>query len=245
MSKRSVGVVNRQVRQSDASQAKSSGRPSLLMKPVPSLPEVVGGDDGIPGDDDEIDEEVDSDSMTEMLTMLQELQKRKATKASARTVAFQNQKAALFAEARKRSDTVIREGAAALDQARATIADIRAQEASQDSMLSSLKALWESQDGCVQDLLGTLNGIIDDLAPRRAEQINEASAMRMCAVAGPTCLLIHNPTTVVEAHVVALESSRRNLLAQAQASVEENIENQKIATDASNLIKHYKALLRS
>ncbi|KAI0822738.1 hypothetical protein BC628DRAFT_638191 [Trametes gibbosa] len=175
---------------------------------------------------EDMDGEGEDDSMAEMLTMLREIQKRKASKTSVRTAAFQNQKAALFSDARKRVDKAVRDGASAVDEARTTILGLRSQEVHQEGALASFKALWEVQDDCVQSLLHDLSGMIENLAHRRAEQINEASA-------------------TLEAHIAERESSRKRLLAQASVCIEENIENQKIATDASALIKHYKALLRS
>lgn len=162
--------------------------------------------------------------------------------------------------------------------------DLKAKEVSQEAALTSLKVLWDNQEvcaymalrnilnilskDCVQDILSNFNGIIEDLAHRRAEQINEASAMctssatRTCC--GSRACAHWSVPPPVEAHVSEREKSRRKLLAQASACIEENMENQKvrrlceyycarafaytslqIATDADNLIKHYKALLRS
>ncbi|OSD08510.1 hypothetical protein PYCCODRAFT_1429570 [Trametes coccinea BRFM310] len=178
------------------------------------IEDAVGEDDG------------DDENMAEMLAMLQEFQKRKASKTSARSVAFQTQKAAMFAEARMRVDDAVRSGIASIEHARTTILDLKAQEVSQEAALISLKALLESQDECVQGLLSTQNGVIEDLAHRRAEQIDEASAM-------------------LETQAIEREKSRKRLIASARSSIEENIEQQKVATDASNLIKHFKALIRS
>ncbi|KAI0780586.1 hypothetical protein BD413DRAFT_6231 [Trametes elegans] len=172
------------------------------------------------------DGEGEDESMMEMLSVLQEFQKRKASKSSARSVAFQNQKTMLFAEARKKVEQTLRDGTAAIDQARSTIAHLQSREVSQEGTLGALKGLWIGQDNCVQVVLGDCNKIIEDLAHRRAEQINESSAM-------------------LEAHMVERENSRRRLLAHARVCIEENIENQKIITDANSLMKHYKALLRS
>ncbi|KAI0373006.1 hypothetical protein BV20DRAFT_938755 [Pilatotrama ljubarskyi] len=116
--------------------------------------------------------------MAEMLTMLQEFQKRKATKTSARSITFQNAKSALFSDARKKVDKAVRDGTTALENAHAAIINVKAKEISQESALASLKSLWDSQDECVQDLVGNLSGVIEDLAHRRAAQINETSAMR-------------------------------------------------------------------
>ncbi|EIW60266.1 uncharacterized protein TRAVEDRAFT_77599, partial [Trametes versicolor FP-101664 SS1] len=114
-------------------------------------------------------------SMTEMLVMLQEIQKRKVSKTSARTVAFQKEKAALFASARQRVDKAVRVGGVSIEKARTTMLDLKAKEVSQEAALTSLKVLWDNQEDCVQDILSNFNGIIEDLAHRRAEQINEAS----------------------------------------------------------------------
>ncbi|KAI9065375.1 hypothetical protein FKP32DRAFT_485507 [Trametes sanguinea] len=168
----------------------------------------------------------EDENMVDMLAMLQEFQKRKASKASARSVAFQNQKATMFADARKRVDEIVRSGIASVENARATILDLKAQEVSQEAALISLKAFLESQDDCVQGLLSTFNGVIEDLAHRRAGQIDEASAM-------------------LESQAVERDKSRKRLIASARSSIEENIEQQKVATDANNLIKHFKALIRS
>ncbi|KAI0647403.1 hypothetical protein C8Q79DRAFT_625148 [Trametes meyenii] len=164
--------------------------------------------------------------MVEMLVMLQEFQKRKASKTSARSVAFQNQKDALFADARKRVEKVVCDGYLSIEKARATILDLKAKEVSPERTLTPLKALWESQDECVQGLLHDCNGIIEDLAHRRAQEIDQASAM-------------------LEIQAVERERSRRQLIANARTCIEENLENQKVATDAKNLIKHYKALLNA
>ncbi|KAH9901466.1 hypothetical protein C8Q73DRAFT_246399 [Cubamyces lactineus] len=167
----------------------------------------------------------DTISMAEMLAMLHEFQKRKASKTSARSITFQNQKNALSTNARQTAEKAIRNGAAAIEQARVTILDFKAQEVSQEATLVSLKALLESQDDCVQAVLDNLNGVIEDLSHRRAKQIDDASAM-------------------LEAQALARERSRKRLVEHARARIEENLEHQKTVTDASNLIKHYKALLR-
>ncbi|KAI0672870.1 hypothetical protein C8Q78DRAFT_685391 [Trametes maxima] len=164
--------------------------------------------------------------MVEMLVMLKEFQKRKASKTSARSVAFQNQKAMLFADARKRAEKAVREGFSSVEKARATILDLKAQEVSQEGNLASLKVLWESQDECVQGLLRDCCGIVEDLAHRRAEEIDQASAM-------------------LELQAAERERSRRRLVENARTCIEENLESQKVATDAKNLIKHYKALLNA
>ncbi|KAI8989766.1 hypothetical protein BD414DRAFT_536147 [Trametes punicea] len=183
------------------------------------------GDREMADNDEESGGDAEDENMVEMLAMLQEFQKRKATKTSARCAAFQTQKAAMFNEARKKVDDVVRNGAASIEKARATVLELRSQEVSPEAILISLRSLWESQHECVQGLSSSYNAIIEDLAHRRAEQIDEASAM-------------------LESQALEREASRKRLLTQARTCIEENIEHQKVATDANKLIKHYKALLR-
>ncbi|PIL24300.1 hypothetical protein GSI_14053 [Ganoderma sinense ZZ0214-1] len=179
----------------------------------------VDGEDAAGEDDD------DTDSMMEMLAVLQEFQKRKASKSSARSVAFQKEKDALFATARKKAEDTSCQLPDS-DKARVLVSELKAKEFSQEGALNELKILLGSQDECVQNLLGHLNGLIEDLSHRRAAQINEASAM-------------------LEAQAAAREKSRKRLCGLANARMTENMENQKIAADATALIKHYKSLLLS
>ncbi|KAI0723894.1 hypothetical protein C8T65DRAFT_91397 [Cerioporus squamosus] len=182
-------------------------------------------------------------SLAEMFTVLQELQseltafvvishrddpftERKASKSSARSAAFQNEKAALFAAARKRAEGAVRTGTTSIEKARTTVAELKAQEASPEAILSKLRALRESHDETVEGLLGHLTGVIEDLSHRRAAQTNESSA-------------------TLESHPLAREKSRKRLCTFARSQMAQNIENQKLAADASALMKHYKSLLLS
>ncbi|KZT09610.1 uncharacterized protein LAESUDRAFT_512954 [Laetiporus sulphureus 93-53] len=165
--------------------------------------------------------------MLEMLSMLQQIQKHKASKTSSHSnTAFQNEKTALFSGARKEVETIVHDGVTYIDQCKARIAELRAQETSQDDHFKDLSLLWKNHDECIRGLLGTYPSLIENLSHRRAEYINDASAM-------------------LEAHAVGRQRSRRRLVMNARARMDENIENQKLATDATALIKHYKALLLS
>ncbi|KAM5531728.1 hypothetical protein V8D89_014577 [Ganoderma adspersum] len=180
----------------------------------------------VDGEDVAGEDEDDADSMMEMLAVLQEFQKRKASKSSARSLAFQREKDALFTAARKKAEDTVRQGMESLDKACVLVSDLKAKEVSQEGALNELKMLLGSQDECVQSLLGHLNGLIEDLSHRRAAQINEASAM-------------------LEAQAAARDKSRKRLCGLANTRMTENMENQKIAADATTLIKHYKSLLLS
>ncbi|KAH9952083.1 hypothetical protein B0H21DRAFT_12919 [Amylocystis lapponica] len=165
-----------------------------------------------------LDEE---NNMVEMLKMLDEYKKRKA---STRSVAFQSKKNALFDEARKNASAVVRDGVAQIEQCKTTVAELRSQEISQDKRLNTLLVLWKNQDDIIRTVIAAYPPLIEDLSHRRADQINEASAM-------------------LEAHCVERQDSRRRLIKNAKARMDENLESQKLATDANALIKHYKALL--
>ncbi|TFK94782.1 hypothetical protein K466DRAFT_508833 [Polyporus arcularius HHB13444] len=177
-------------------------------------------------EDDGADDDGEDDNLAEMFTVLQELQKRKASKSSARSAAFQNEKAALFAAARKRAQGAIRTGTTSIEKARTTVAELKTQETSPEATLSKLRALWESHDETVQGLLGHLTSVVEDVSHRRAAQTNESSS-------------------ILESQPLAREKSRKKLCAFAHSQMSQNIENQKLAADASALIKRYKALLLS
>ncbi|KAI0748497.1 hypothetical protein C8Q80DRAFT_1172159 [Daedaleopsis nitida] len=167
--------------------------------------DIMDVDDEEGGDEDDAEDE----SMVEMLTILQELQKRKATKSSARSAVFQKDKAALFAAARHRAEKAVRNGTASIDKARATVADLKAKEVSQEATLRKLKVLWEGHEECVQGLLGHLTGVVEDLSHRRASRIDESSAS-------------------LEAQSIARGKSRKRLCTMAKLRMAENMENQKV-----------------
>ncbi|KZT71265.1 hypothetical protein DAEQUDRAFT_724209 [Daedalea quercina L-15889] len=184
---------------------------------------AVDMDEDIELQNDE-EEQGDENGMLEMLSMLQEFQKRKASKTSTRSVAFQTKKNALFTEVRKNVDTIVREGAVYIDQCKARLAELKAQEISQEKNLQDLSALWQNQEDTVRSLLKTYPTLIEDLSHRRAAQTNDASEM-------------------VEAHAQERQESRKRLIHLAKARADEILERQKLATDATAFIKHYKALL--
>ncbi|KAF9819753.1 hypothetical protein IEO21_01844 [Rhodonia placenta] len=143
-----------------------------------SIDSKAGLEDEIEDDtDDVVINGDDENGMMEMLTMLQEFQKRKASKTFSRATVFHNKKNALFTDARKNVDAVVRDGMAYIDQCLAKISELKAQETSQENNFKDLSRLWENHEEIIQNLLGTYPTIIEDLSHRRAEQINEASAM--------------------------------------------------------------------
>ncbi|KAF7799568.1 hypothetical protein EIP86_010805 [Pleurotus ostreatoroseus] len=177
---------------------------------------------GIAEFDDEVDVDED-DSMLEILGMLKEFQKRKTTKASTASNAFQTKKNALYTSARKSADSALRDGVAYIEQYQSRLADLRAQEVSQEQHLHESMLLKETEDA-MENLSEVFSPLFEDLSYRRVESVNDSSAM-------------------LEVHTAQRQRSRMKLIKQAKARIDEDMENQRIATDATALIKHYKALL--
>ncbi|GJE87095.1 hypothetical protein PsYK624_031780 [Phanerochaete sordida] len=190
-------------------------------KPPPKAAEP--SDDS--GSEREYDEEEEDREMLEMVAVLKQFQKRKTTKHTARSAAFLAKKDALFAEARRNAENAVKEGVAYIEQYRAKIADLRAREVSHDACLKDM-SLFSDREAAIKAVLAAFPPLLDDLSHRRAEAINGTSEM-------------------LEAHSAERHQSRRRLIKQAKARIDEEQENQRVATDASALIKHYKALLLS
>ncbi|KAI5116851.1 hypothetical protein M0805_006805 [Coniferiporia weirii] len=184
-----------------------------------------GGDDFSTGKDAQEDGGGD-DNMEDMIAIMQEFQKKKSMKTSSRGAALTTKKNALLSTARKEADVLAREGRAYIEQCKARIVEMKAQETAADEVLKDAMRLWSAHEESFQSLLSIYPEIIEDLSPRRAQEINAASEM-------------------LETHPHAREASRRRLMKNARKSMEAGIESQKLATDASALIKHYKALLLS
>ncbi|KAI0811215.1 hypothetical protein BC629DRAFT_1589949 [Irpex lacteus] len=177
-------------------------------------------------EDVEIDEEENDDtSMLEMISMLQNFQKRKTTKSSSKQSAFTIKKNAIYDEARKNARNAVREGVAYIEQYKTVIETLKSQEVSQDKHLKEL-SLFAEQEDAVRALLDNFPPLFEELSHKRVEIINDTSAM-------------------LEAHSTERQQSRRRLIRNAKTRIEEDYEHQRIVTDASALIKHYKALLLS
>ncbi|THH29584.1 hypothetical protein EUX98_g4607 [Antrodiella citrinella] len=165
-------------------------------------------------------------SMLEMISMLQEYQKRKASKTSARATAFQNKKQAIYAEARKNADATVTEGVAYIEHYKKTIIEIKAREASEEQQMRELSTISTSFDDPVEATFSLFALMFDELSHKRATDINEACG-------------------TIEKHSADRQLSRRRLIRDAKSRMEEQLEEQRVATDASALIKHYKSLLLS
>jgi len=162
------------------------------------------------------------DSM--VLSLMKEFQKQKAKNASTRSAALQSQKNALFSTARKNAKELVRATNLHVDEALARIIEMKNEEVPYQKCLKDALPLWGTHDETVASVLAVYPPLIDDLFPRRVETINAASYM-----------LENNP--------VEREKARKKLMKDAYAQLNQNLENERIATDATTLIKHYKALM--
>jgi len=103
---------------------------------------------------------------------------------------------------------------------------LKSQEGSYEKSLKDFLPLYKANDDAVQSLLATYPALLQDLVPRRIDEIDAASTMLMSLPKDR-------------------EMSRRRLMRNARDQIDEGLENQRVATDAAGLIKHYKALLLS
>ncbi|KAG6880259.1 hypothetical protein C0992_001827 [Termitomyces sp. T32_za158] len=150
--------------------------------------------------------ENNDDAVGDISTILQEHHERQAKKASARASAFQMQKKAIYAAARKAAQDVSKAGVAHIEYAVTKMQELRNEEVLPEKMLADYEQLLRFQEEASTSLLS-----------RSAERSNPSRR----------------------------EAALRKFSKSARIHVEEARENEKVATDASELIKHYKNLLRA
>ncbi|THH11988.1 hypothetical protein EW145_g296 [Phellinidium pouzarii] len=149
------------------------------------------------------------DNVMDMITIMQEFQKKKSMKANSRSAAFMHKKDALIAAARKEAETMVRDGHAYIEQCKARLVEMRAQETPANEVLKDAIGLWAAHEDSFQSLLSIFPELIEDLSPKRAHDINAASEL-------------------LETHPLAREASRRRLMKNARKDMEEGISNQKV-----------------
>ncbi|TDL24980.1 hypothetical protein BD410DRAFT_70773 [Rickenella mellea] len=168
----------------------------------------------------------DGDDMAEMISIMQQFHKRKSAKGTTRSAAAMQKKNAIVSDAKKKAETMARDGEAYLESCKAKISELQHQGNKAEDKLKDIVHLWTAHEESVHALLQVYPTLIDDLSPLRAKDINAASEM-------------------LETHPLAREASRRRLMKNAKKDLQTGLENQKLATDASAMIRHYKALLLS
>ncbi|KAH0583608.1 hypothetical protein H2248_009227 [Termitomyces sp. 'cryptogamus'] len=179
-------------------------------------------------DSDEISggAESNDDAVGDISIILKEHHERQAKKTSARASAFQMQNKAVYAAARKAAQDVSKAGIVHIEHAVARMQELRKQEVSPEKAFANYEQLLRVQEEGLTSLLSMYPPLVNDLATRRSEEVNAASEMQQ-----------RNPSR--------RETALRNFSRNARLHVEEARQNEKAATDASELIKHYKSLLRA
>ncbi|KAJ6573634.1 hypothetical protein B0H10DRAFT_1964002 [Mycena sp. CBHHK59/15] len=166
--------------------------------------------DAIEKDDtenDDLDMDGGDDSADMLNQILAEYKKRESKKVSARSAAFQTQKKALYAAARKAAKDLARDGTACLEEGKAKLTELKREEVSADKYSKDVVPLWHSLEvahfstmDSVQALLSINPTGIEDLFPRRSHAINAASEM-----------LRSNPTTRADVFAECVQSADSQL----------------------------------
>ncbi|THU88593.1 hypothetical protein K435DRAFT_307500 [Dendrothele bispora CBS 962.96] len=201
-----------------------SSRPTRLTAPVSFANKNVDSDIEIveikkeddPSDDEDID----------LSKLLQEIQKRQSKKTSLVSAAYENQKKALYSNARQKAKDMSRDGTVYLENIKPSVLAMRENETSYERELEQFRAFWDAQDAAAASLFGLYPPIIDEVFTKRSEMIDDASRM-------------------IKLNPGKRQKALNRFLQNAHDQVEQSRQNKMVATDASELIKHYKALLLS
>ncbi|KAF5387482.1 hypothetical protein D9757_006559 [Collybiopsis confluens] len=181
-------------------------------------------------DDDKEEVENEADFGLSLGQFMQEIQKRKAKKNAIMSSAFENQKKALYTDIRKQAKEMSQEGVLYIENLKASLLDTLKDQVSFDRYLNEASRLILLTMLCaaIKISLASLYDAyptgIDDLFIRRSQAMDDASGM-----------LRTNPTR--------REKALRRFLEDARLELDRSRQNEINATDASKLIKRYKALL--
>ncbi|KAF8823792.1 uncharacterized protein C8R40DRAFT_1099079 [Lentinula edodes] len=213
---------------SNTAQTSSAKRPTRTSAPVSFANESNSEDTRWEGPDtvtrEREDVEYESDDGLELGKFMQELQKRQAKKTTLLSTAFDNQKKATYDSARKQAKETSQEGLGYLEDLRVMLLELKKDEIPFKKYSHEVDPLWKNRETSLASLYDLYPSVVDDLFVRRAQVIDDASGM-----------IRINPSKREKALRSFLENARREVDRSRQKEIE--------ATDASKLIKHYKALL--
>ncbi|KAJ3513746.1 hypothetical protein NLJ89_g2775 [Agrocybe chaxingu] len=177
-----------------------------------------------------------ADSQDELMSEDEEPQKRdktaqktlgkQPTKQNIRSTEFQTRKKALYSDARKNAQEIVKAGVSALEDIFVKIDTRRAQEIEFEKYFMDTQLPSDAQQTSFDELEGLYPLFLQELGTRRARTMNDAHAM-----------VKNNP----DQRRSALNSFSRS----ARIQLEESKRKEKIAVDADALLKHVKGLLRS
>jgi len=146
-----------------------------------------------------------------MLNIIQELQKRKVKNTPTTANAFQNQKEAVYVKARQDAFGAAQDGTEYLAQALDKMSQIKSQEGYYQKHLQDFLPLYNANDASVQSLLASYPTLLQDLVPRRTDEIDAASTMLM-------------------SFPKYREVSRKRLTRNARDQIDEGLDNQRVRT---------------
>ncbi|KAF7980169.1 hypothetical protein HWV62_39639 [Athelia sp. TMB] len=178
---------------------------------------------------DEGEDDNEREDGSDMLHILEALQKRKSKKkqtTGTKLGTLETQKAILYAEARQFALDTTREGSAYLDSALNRMSAYAKQPIAAGKHVQDFAGVYTACDASVKSLLALYPALLQGLGPRRAQEMEEASGMAL-------------------EHPKMREESRRMLMKRARVEMQEGVENQRLATDAKEMIRRYKSLLLS
>ncbi|KAF7966374.1 hypothetical protein HWV62_38889 [Athelia sp. TMB] len=129
---------------------------------------------------DVIQDEGEDDNESDMLHILEALQKRKSKKkqtTGTKLGTLETQKAILYAEARQFALDTTREGSAYLDSALNRMSAYAKQPIAAGKHVQDFAGVYTACDASVKSLLALYPALLQGLGPRRAQEMEEASGM--------------------------------------------------------------------
>lgn len=126
-----------------------------------------------------------------------------------------------FAAARTESTKLVEEVDAHINSAQTTLARIKELH---EANRSDLSARLRSNEENIYALCAAYSPLFDDIVHQRIQSVNTMKA-------------------IAHASEVEMRKSRRKLMEKAKARLDDTRERHKLAVDASELVKHYKALV--
>ncbi|KAF8163507.1 hypothetical protein B0H34DRAFT_795215 [Crassisporium funariophilum] len=151
---------------------------------------------------------------------------QKSKKSMVRSRASQSRKEALYQESRKTAQEIVRDGVAYLESVQAQVSELHAQEIGFQKYFEDCHLPFVAQQDSFNRVMELYPQHLQELGRRRATEMDAASAM--LANNGPE-----------------RRDAVRKFSQKARAQLEQAKRNEKDASDATALIKHYKSLLRS
>ncbi|KZS90020.1 hypothetical protein SISNIDRAFT_217316 [Sistotremastrum niveocremeum HHB9708] len=160
-----------------------------------------------------------------MLSLLQEFQKQKSAKSVSHASALTNKKATLFSQAQAQAQAMRDEGLSYLEQSLATISGLKAQQSSPDTWMADIVHLFSSR-------VATVEGVLHQNKPFQVD------------VFDPEQQVIDAGYERLTNHGLQRGATRKTLSKTAKRELAISIEQQKLATEANELIKNLKKLVQ-